>query len=78
MEVAEENGETIGPDYSSRILQYMERYPNFYFRSSRIAKKTGLSTQKVSKVLLELHRDGYLYRINVGKSRIKPYSRVKL
>jgi Mn-dependent DtxR family transcriptional regulator len=56
----------------------MEKYPNFYFKSSRLAKKTGISPQKVSKLLLDLHRDGLLYRIDVGKSRVTPYYRVKL
>ena len=77
MEIAEENRENYDPDCSSKILQYMERYPNFYFRSSRIAKMIGMSPQKASKILLDLHRDGHLYRITVGKSRVKPYYRVK-
>jgi Fic family protein len=78
MEVVDQNKEMYDADYSSRILQYMEKYPNFYFKSSRLAKKTGLSSQKVSKLLLDLHRDGLLHRINIGKSRITPYYKIKL
>lgn len=77
MEIGEESRDNPGNDCSFRILQYMGRYPNFYFRSSRIAKKTGISPQKASKVLLDLHREGHLIRITVGKSRIKPYYRLK-
>ena len=78
MEVVDQNKEMYDADYSSRILQYMEKYPNFYFKSSRLAKITGLSSQKVSKLLLDLHRDGLLHRINIGKSRITPYYKIKL
>jgi Fic family protein len=78
MEVVERNEEDKEAGYSAILLQYMEKYPNFYFRSSRLAKKTGLSSQRTSKLLLALHRNGLLQRIEVGNSRKRPYYRVKL
>ena len=78
MEVFDQSRERHDAEYSSRILQYMEKYPNFYFKSSKLAKKTGMSSQKVSKLLLDLHREGLLHRIDVGKSRVTPYYRAKL
>ena len=78
MEVIECNEKEKETGYSAILLQYMEKYPNFYFRSSKLAKKTGLSSQRISKLLLALNRNGLLQRIDVGNSRKRPYYRVKL
>ena len=78
MEAIEQNKELSFDGESLKILSYMGKYPRFYFKSSMIAKKTGISSQKVSKLLLDLHRYGLLHRIDIGKSRIKPYYKIKL
>jgi len=78
MEVMDRNEEGDDSVYSLKLLRYMERYPNFYFKSSKLAKEIGLPSQKVSKMLLVLHRDGLLHRIDVGNSRKRPYYRAKV
>lgn len=78
MDMIDQNKTQGFTNESFKMLSYMEKYPKFYFRSSRLAKKIGISPQKASKLLLELHKSGLLHRIDVGKSRRKPYYRIKL
>ena len=65
------------------ILEYMEKYPRFAFRSSRLSDhllKNGIriSSQKVSKILLEMHTTGIVEKITVGRgNHIRSYYRVK-
>lgn len=65
------------------ILEYMEKYPSFAFRSSRLSVhllKVGIriSSQKVSKILLEMHSTGMVEKFTVGRgNHMRSYYRVK-
>jgi DNA-binding IscR family transcriptional regulator len=48
------------------ILNYMENYPTFLFRSTRLSRIFNITPQKLSKILLDLHKEGYLERTVMG------------
>jgi len=78
MEITDKNGEHGGTGYAPMLLEYVERYPDFFFRPLRLAKKVGLSAKKVSKILLLLHKKELLKRIDLGRSLKRPYYRIRL
>lgn len=57
------------------ILEYMEKYPRFAFRSSRLSlclSKDGIemSPQRISKLLREMYANGILERFTRGKGTV--------
>ena len=46
-----------------RVLEYLREFPNYSFRSTSISRALGMSSQKVSKILLQLSRRGFIARI---------------
>lgn len=50
-------------DYEVKlIIDYLERFPNFSFKSSRLSNRLDLNPTRTSKVLRRLYRDGILDR----------------
>ncbi len=76
METQAAGNEQDIPDEWMKILEYMERYPSFYFSSARLARVFQSSSQKMSKVLLTLSARGILEKRQRGRSRI--YSKIKI
>lgn len=60
-----------------QILEYMRRYPSFYFRSSRLARVLDLSPYRISKMLLEMHKQGLLERYVRGRAHPASYYRIR-
>ena len=50
------------------IYRYMLRYPSFYFSSARLSRKFPMSSHRISKVLLELSKRGYLDKQTRGNT----------
>ena len=51
------------------ILEYMEMYPSFFFRSTMLSRKLGVPAQKISKTLLILHITGRLEKLTRGSGK---------
>ncbi|MEM3193344.1 MAG: hypothetical protein QW292_14905 [Candidatus Parvarchaeota archaeon] len=51
------------------IVEYMSRYPSFYFRSTMLSRKFGISPQKISKILLFLYNSGQVDRFIRGNGK---------
>lgn len=54
--------ETI-PEEWNKILTYLNAYPRFSFRSGIIAPDLGMSSHKVSKIPLQMYRQGMIDRL---------------
>lgn len=61
--------ESTVPDNWKSILEYISRYPEFSFSSARLSKVFGVSSQKISKLLLQMSRSGYLEKRTRGNNR---------
>ena len=67
----------------SLVLAYLSDYPNFFFRSSTLSDKLAsrgviLSSQRLSKVLLEMYETGLLQKITRGTgAHIKSFYKIK-
>ena len=60
------------------ILQYMRKYPSFYFRSTKLSRVLDLSSYRISKLLLEMHDFGLLERFTRGHGiHTKSYYKAK-
>ncbi len=54
----------------------MRRYPSFYFRSNRLARVLDMSPYRISKLLLEMYRQGLLERYARGRTHPVSYYRI--
>lgn len=65
------------------IIDYLSKYPTFYFRSSTLSNRlcefgVMLSPQKLSKILLKMHNIGLLDKRTSGNGiNIKAYYKIK-
>ena len=64
------------PEEWLRVLGFLEKYPAMHFKARKISHELDMPPQKVSKILLYLHRNGYLERIERETKR-HPLYRMK-
>lgn len=65
------------PQDWEHLLVFLQEHKNLVFSSSRLSRSFHISSQRLSKILLELHRMGYLEKWTRGASRKKSYYRWK-
>ena len=65
-----------GP-FDKDILDYLRTYKNISFSSSKLSKLFNLSPQALSKILLRLHKQGYLEKRTRGNIRPRSFYKWK-
>jgi CTP-dependent riboflavin kinase len=65
------------PQEWAEILDYMKKYPNFSFSSSRLSKVFSVSSQRISKILLAMSDVDYVERRSRGNNKKKVFYKWK-
>ena len=60
------------------ILEYMRKYPNFSFSSARLSRIFNTGSVRISKLLLELYKMGYLEKRYRGSAKRKAFYKWKI